>query len=276
VKVDRLWKENGLFAMTAGDRRFESRNVIVAMANYQVPYVPEFGRQLTSGIRQLHSNEYRNPSQLQPGEVLVVGVGNSGADIAMEVARTHPTWISGKEAGHVPSRIDTAVARYFLVRLVRFVGHHVLAVNTPVGRKIRPKLLHKGTPLVRVKPQDLTAAGITRVGRVTGVTSGLPQIDGGAPLEVSNIIWCTGFKHGFPWIDLPVFGPDGEPEHRDGVVEKAPGLYFVGLHFLHALSSATLFGVDRDARRVVNALASREAAVGPCVTGQAAQQWAGA
>ena len=138
VRVHRLWREGDRFVLAAGSKRFESENVVVAMANYQVPRVPEFAHRLDPGIVQLHSHEYRNPSQLQEGGVLVVGVGNSGGDIAIEVARTHPTWLSGKESGHIPWRIETFLARNFLVRLVRLAGHHILSVNTPIGRKLRP------------------------------------------------------------------------------------------------------------------------------------------
>ena len=126
VKVDRLAKEGDRFVVTAGALRFEAENVVVAMANYQIPRRPEFARDLDSGIVQLHSHEYRNPSQLQDGGVLIVGVGNSGADIAMEVARTHPAWISGKESGHIPWPIESFMGRFFLIRLLRFAGHHVL------------------------------------------------------------------------------------------------------------------------------------------------------
>ena len=225
------------------------------MANYQAPRVPEFARDLDPSILQLHSHEYRNPGQLQEGGVLVVGVGNSGADIAIEVARAHPTWISGTESGHIPVRIDSWIARNVVVRFVRFLGHHVLNVNTPVGRKLRPKLLAKASPLVRVKPKDLVDAGIERVPRVAGVKSGLPMLAGGRLLDVQNVIWCTGYQHAFPWIDLPVFGEDHQPVHERGIVEKVPGLYFVGLHFLYSMSSATLIGVGRDAERVVKVLA---------------------
>ena len=132
--------------MSAGDLRFEAENVIVAMANYQAPRVPEFARDLDPSILQLHSHEYRNPGQLQEGGVLVVGVGNSGAEIALEVSRAHPTWISGTESGHIPWRVDSWIARNLLVRGVRFLGHHVLTVNTPLGRKLRPKLLRQASP----------------------------------------------------------------------------------------------------------------------------------
>jgi putative flavoprotein involved in K+ transport len=257
ISVDRLAKEGDRFVMTAGQQRFESENVVVAMSNYQVPRVPSFACELAPDIVQLHSHEYRNPSQLREGGVLVVGVGNSGADIAVEVVRSHPTWISGKESGHIPFPIESAVSRFFLVRLVRFMGHHILTVRTPIGRKLRPQLLTKATPLVRVKPHELTDAGITRVPRVTGVKNGLPLLADGRTPDVKNVIWCTGYHHGFPWIDLPIFGENGEPAHDRGVVEKVPGMYFVGLHFLYSMTSATLLGVGRDAERIAGTIAAR-------------------
>jgi len=259
VKVDSLSKEGQRFVTTAGDLRFESANVVVAMANYQVPRVPDFARELDPAVVQLHSHDYRNPSQLRDGGVLVVGVGNSGADIGLEVAQSHPTWMSGKESGHIPFRIETFLARNFLVRLVRFVGHHVLTVSTPIGRKVRPKLLSKAAPLVRVKPQDLIDAGIERVPRVVGVRSGRPLLANDRTLDVNNVIWCTGYHPGFAWIKMPIFGEDGRPVHERGIVHGMPGMYFVGLHFLYAMSSASLIGVSRDAERVVKALASRPA-----------------
>jgi len=259
VKVDSLSKEGQRFVTTAGDLRFESANVVVAMANYQVPRVPDFARELDPAVVQLHSHDYRNPSQLRDGGVLVVGVGNSGADIGLEVAQSHPTWMSGKESGHIPFRIETFLARNFLVRLVRFVGHHVLTVSTPIGRKVRPKLLSKAAPLVRVKPQDLIDAGIERVPRVVGVRSGRPLLANDRTLDVNNVIWCTGYHPGFAWIKMPIFGEDARPVHERGIVHGMPGMYFVGLHFLYAMSSASLIGVSRDAERVVKALASRPA-----------------
>ena len=257
IRVDRLWKQGDRFIMTAGHEQFECENVVVAMANYQVPRVPEFAADLDPRIVQLHSHEYRNPSQLQEGGVLVVGVGNSGAEIAIEAAHTHPTWISGKETGHIPWPIDSLIARFFLVRLVRFVGHHVITVGTPIGRKLRPKLLSTANPLVRVKPKDLINAGIESVARVVGVRDGRPLLADDRTLDVQNVIWCTGYEHGFPWIDLPIREEQGLPVHERGVVANVPGLYFVGLHFLYSMTSATLMGIGRDAARVVRAIESR-------------------
>jgi len=257
TRVDRLWQENGRFVIAVGDQRFEADNVVVAMSNYQLPRVPDFADELDPSIVQLHSHHYRNPSQLEKGGVLIVGVGNSGADIAIEVAQTHPTWISGKETGHIPFPIDSYVARNLLVRLVRFVGHYLLSLGTPIGRKVRPKLLHQASPLVRVKPKDLTDAGIERGPRTIGVKDGLPLLADGRTLDVQNVIWCTGYRHDFPWIDLPIFAADGDPVHERGIVKDIPGMYFIGLHFLYAMSSATLIGVGRDAKRIVNAISAR-------------------
>lgn len=258
LKVDKLSREGNRFVVSAGEASFEADNVVVAMSNCQVPRVPFFAKDLDPGILQLHSKEYRNPAQLKDGPVLVVGAGNSGGDIATEVVQTHPTWMAGKETGHIPFRIETFVARHLLLRIVRFVGHRVLTVKTPIGRKVRPKLLAAAPPLVRVKPKDLVAAGVERVPRVMGVQNGLPLLEDGRTVEVANVIWCTGFRPGFSWIDLPILGDRQEPAHESGVVASQPGLYFVGLHFLHAVTSETITGVPRDAKRIVKHIASSE------------------
>jgi putative flavoprotein involved in K+ transport len=150
VKVDRLCRDGNRFVMTAGERRFQSEHVVVAMANYQTPRLPAFATNIDPSIRQLHSRDYRNPSQLQKGEVLVVGVGNSGADISIDVGASHPTWLSGKENGHLPHRIEGFMGRFLFDRLIRFIGHHILCLSTPIGRKARPNFLHRAAPLIRV------------------------------------------------------------------------------------------------------------------------------
>jgi putative flavoprotein involved in K+ transport len=256
VRVDRLWRDDGGFVVAAGDRSWVADNVVVAMSSFQVPRVPAFAADLGPQILQLHSAGYRNPSQLRDGGVLVVGAGNSGAEIALEVAGRQPTWLAGEESGHVPFRIDGAAARLVLLPLMfRVVGHRVLTVGTPIGRRMRPKLLSHGAPLVRVKPRDLTAAGVRRVPRVVGARDGHPLLADRRTLEVANVVWCTGSGPDFSFIDLPVFGDhEHEPAHHRGVVTGQPGLYFVGLSFLYAMSSGFLPGVDRDAEHVVQAI----------------------
>lgn len=256
MRVESVARVGERFVVMASGTRFEADQVVVAMANYQVPHVPEFAAELDSSIVQMHSNEYRNPAQLQAGPVLVVGAGNSAADIAMETVKTHPTWMSGKESGHIPVPIDTFVGKNIFFRAVRFLGHHILTVSTPIGRRVRPKMLHRTTALVRVKPHWLLNAGVERVARVAGVKEGKPLLTDGRVLDVKNVIWCTGFEAGFSWVHLPVFSEGGEPLHERGI-SIVPGFYFVGLHYLYAMSSATLIGVGRDAERVARAVAER-------------------
>ena len=259
VRVDRVWRHDGRFVVAAGDRSWEADNVVVAMSSFQIPRVPAYATDLSPDIVQLHSAGYRNPSQLQAGGVLVVGAGNSGAEIALEVADGHPTWLAGKESGHVPFRIEGAAARFiFQPLLFRVVGHRVLTVDTPIGRRLRPRLLAHAAPLIRVKPKDLAAAEIGRVPRVVGVRHGNPLSADQRILEVANVIWCTGSGPDFSWIDLPLFDEnDQEPTHHRGVVANQPGLYFVGLHFLYAMSSGFLPGVDRDAKHIVHSILAR-------------------
>jgi putative flavoprotein involved in K+ transport len=261
--VERLSRHGDRYLVTAGGHTIAADNVVVAMSNCQQPWIPAFAAELDPSIRQIHSNDYRNPSQLAEGDVLVVGAGNSGADIAIETVRTHRTWMAGKETAHVPFRIETFIARHGLLRIVRFVGYRVLTIKTPIGRKARSKMLTKAAPLIRVKPKDLVAAGVQRVGRVAGVRDGLPVADDGAVLDVKNVIWCSGFRPGFSWIDLPILGDRQEPAHVAGIVESQPGLYFVGLHFLYSMTSETITGMPRDARRIVSHLTARSAATSP-------------
>jgi putative flavoprotein involved in K+ transport len=264
VAVDRLSRNGDRYLVTAGDRSFEAEHVVVAMATFQRPRVPPFAGELDPGVVQLHSNDYRNLSQLQSGGVLVVGAGNSGSEIAIETARGgHPTWMSGRDTGHVPFRIEGLAGRLLLRFIFRFVFHRVLTVDTPIGRKARPKAVSRGGPLIRVKPTDLAAAGVQRVPRMIGVRNGLPLLEDDRVLEVANVVWCTGFQPGFSWIDLPVFERDGEARQKGGIVAGEPGLYFVGLHFLYALSSTMIHGVDRDAKRVADAIAARASRVVP-------------
>ena len=258
VRVDRVSRHEDGFLIVAGDRRFEARNVVVAMANYQRPRVPPFASELDPDIVQVHSFDYRNTGQLREGAVLVVGAGNSGAEIALETVKTHRTWLAGRSTGHVPFRVEGLAARLLLLRLVlRVLFHRILTVATPMGRAVRPKVLHGGGPLVRTKPWDLEAAGVERMPRVVGARNGRPLLEDGRAVEVANVVWCTGFHPGFSWIDLSVFDANGEPRHDRGVVASEPGLYFVGLHFLYAFSSTMIHGVGRDANRIAQAVASR-------------------
>jgi len=216
------------------------------------PRIPPFARELGGNIVQLHSKEYRNPSQIKEGGVLVVGAGNSGAEIAIELARSHQTWLSGRDTGQEPTRAGSLPDHLF-TPLMWFMATRVLTVKNRFGRKFRDHFFDppRGIPLGRVRRKDLAAAGIERVPRIAGVRSGYPVLEDGRALKVSNVIGCTGFTSNCDWIDLSLPAHDGVPIHDRGVVTSCPGLYFVGLPFLYSLSSALVGGVGRDAEHIV-------------------------
>jgi putative flavoprotein involved in K+ transport len=256
VKVDHLTREGDAFLATAGDLEFHANRVVVAMASYQKPKPPEFAGELDSGIVQLHVADYKSPGQLQDGDVLVVGLGNSGAEISMDLARGHRVRLSGEPSAVQPFRPERLSGRILMPLVGPVILNRVLTTSNPLGRKFRSKMLHKAAPLLRVKPKDLVAAGVERVGRVTGVVDGYPNLDDGSVVDVANVVWCTGFEPGFSWIDLPVFDDDGHVVHKRGVVDAVPGIYFVGLKFLYSVLSDTLLAAGRDAGYVVDHFAN--------------------
>jgi putative flavoprotein involved in K+ transport len=259
TRVERVWREGTRYVVSAGDQLFEADNVVIAMSSYQTGRVPKFASELAADITQLHSIDYRNLGQLKDGPVLVVGAGNSGSEVAIEAARAgRTTYFSGRVTGEIPFRIEGTASRLGLARFVfRFVFHRVLTVDTPIGRSARRKVISMGTPLIRTREKDLTEARVTRVPRVEGVRDGLPLLADGRTLDVSNVVWCTGFNPGLSFIDLPIFDTDGEPRHERGIVTEQPGLFFVGQHFQYSLSSTMIHGVGRDAARIANAIAAR-------------------
>lgn len=269
--VQRVARDGERFIVTTNAEEIEADNVVVAMATFQQPRVPPFAHALRPDIVQLHSSEYRSPRQLRPGDVLVAGAGNSGAEIAMDLARDHvagkeKVWLCGRDVGQIPFRVDGTVSRLFMARVtLRIVFHRVLTTRTPVGRKVRRKVLHVGGPLIRTRWPELAAAGVERGPRVTAVEDGLPRLADGRVLDVANVVWCTGFRPGFDWIDLPVFDGHGLPQQQRGIVVQQPGLYFVGLHFLYAMSSTMIHGVGRDAAfiaRTIDAAPARQSRAG--------------
>jgi putative flavoprotein involved in K+ transport len=238
-------------ARTTDGRTFEADNVVVATGVFRKPYTPDFANELDATITQLHSNDYRNLSQLQKGRVLVVGASHSGSDIAYEAAATHDVVLSGTDTGQLPVPIESRRGRMGF-RLLVFAGTHILNVNTPMGRKMRPHVRHGGGPLLRYRKKDLLAAGVERaVGRTVGVENGRPMLSDGRVLDVRNVIWCTGFRPDFSWIDLPIeFGDDGYPAQYKGAVASSPGLYFAGLPFLHSFASMLITGSARDSEGI--------------------------
>lgn len=256
IEIERLSHDGQRYVAQAGDQQIEADNVVVAMSSFQEPREPDFAAELDAEITQVHVADYKNPGQLRAGSALVVGAGNSGAEIAVELSRTHEVLLSGTSPGVIPFRPESGIARVLMPFVGRIIFHRVLTTSTPIGRKARPKIRAKGSPLLRIKPKDLIAAGVERVARTVGVEQGRPKLEDGRRVGVDNVVWCTGFKTPFTWIDLPIHGPD-EPKHKNGIVDSQPGLYFVGLDFLYSKSSEQIHGVGRDAARIANAIDAR-------------------
>jgi putative flavoprotein involved in K+ transport len=256
--VEALTRENDRFVAATAGRRFEADNVVVATGVFNRPYTPELAAALDPEITQLHSSDYRNLSQLQEGPVLVVGASHSGSDIAYEASASHDVILSGTDTGQIPVPIESRRGRIGF-RVLVYVGTHVLNVDTPMGRRMRPHVRHGGGPLLRYRKSELAAAGVERVlARTVGVDRGRPVLDDGRVLDVRNVVWCTGFRPDFSWIRFPVeTGDDGFPVQYRGAVASSPGLYFVGLPFLHSFASMLVAGAGRDAARVARHIIDR-------------------
>jgi putative flavoprotein involved in K+ transport len=255
IQVEAITRNADRLVIIADDQRFEADNVVLATGGYQLPYRPGFADELDAGILQLHSSEYRTPSQLQDGDVLVVGAANSGADIALEASATHRTWLSGRHPGSEPTRPGSRVDRIFTPPFWFYISR-VASVTNPIGRRLRPRMLTMTLPLGRVKPKDLEAAGVVRLPRAAGVRDGRPVMDDGQVVDVANLVWATGYRPGFDSVHLDVFDPAGQPVHDRGITAE-PGLYFIGLFFLSSLASSLVGGVGRDAEYIARHIAGR-------------------
>jgi putative flavoprotein involved in K+ transport len=229
----------------------ETDNVVVATGAFQRPRVPEVAARLSAGIQQLHSSQYHNPFELPDGPVLVVGAGNSGAQIALELARYRKVWLAGRDTGHLPRRL---LGRDLFDWIWPVMAR--ATADTRLGRRMRARARRGGDALIGIPERELAGAGVVRVGQITEERGGLP-VCGGAVLDPSVIVWCTGFAPDYGWIDLPVFGADGFPRQSRGVVPDAPGLFFLGLRFQHRMSSSLIGGVGEDAAFIAEQVARR-------------------
>ena len=259
TRVERIARDGEGYLVECDDGQIAADNVVVATGTFGRPFTPAFAGELDPRIVQLHSSEYQRPSLLLDGPVLVVGASHSGADVAMDVAPTHRTILAGRDTGQAPVDIESRRGRV-VWRVLAFLARRVLTLKTPIGRKMRSEIRSHGGPLLRHRRADLEAAGVERTtARVAGVRDGRPLLDDGTVLDVANVVWCTGFRQDFGWIDLPVCDQDGWPREERGVVPEAPGLYFSGLAFQYAFSSMLLLGAGRDAEHVAEHIATRMA-----------------
>jgi putative flavoprotein involved in K+ transport len=269
VRVTRLGPDGSFgrpetrFVVDTDAGRYRCANVVVATGTFgRTPHVPAFAGDLDPHIVQVHSSEYRRPSQLADGPVLVVGASHSGCDIAYELALSRTTTLAGRDCGQVPIPWDSRQLA-MAAPLIMFAWRHVLTRRTPMGRRMMPHVRQHGGPMLRVKRADLAGRGVLRTTcRVEGVRDGRPLLGDGTVVDVANVVWATGFEQRFEWIDLPVVGDDGWPREFRGVVDEVPGLFFCGLSFQYAFASMVLPGVGRDAGFIAQriAAASRVAA----------------
>lgn len=239
--------EAGYLVHTASGHTYRAQRVIVATGPYTAPRVPEWATELPATVVQLHSSAYLRPSQLPgTGPVAVVGSGNSALQIAADVAATgRPVFVAFDE--QVPAMPNNQLT-WALLMLTGFmrIPHH-----TALGQRLA------------ARPEPVVSGDLAKLRRFANVTfidravAALPTgaIQGrrtaSAPLEA--VVWATGYRPAYNWIDLPIFAPDGQPRHQRGLT-AAPGVGFLGLHWLTSRRSALLNGAGPDAERVVAAL----------------------
>ena len=250
TRVDSLGWDEERYVFRAGSSTIEADNVVVATGPFQRAYIPPVASRISPTIHQLHSSQYVSPFELPDGPALVVGAGNSGAQIALELAQSRKVSLAGRDTGHLPRRLlGRDIFDWIWPLMRRFT------LDTRVGRRLRRRM-SGGDALIGIPERMLTEAGVVRVGRLTEERGGLP-VCGEGVVEPRVIIWATGFRPDYRWIDLPVFDAEGYPRHDRGVATEAPGLYFVGLRFQHRVSSSLLGGVGADAAFIAEQVAQR-------------------
>jgi putative flavoprotein involved in K+ transport len=238
----------GYLLTTTDGESLRAASVIVATGANQQPYVPAIAGQLQPHIVQLHSSQYRRPSQLPEGAVLVVGAGNSGAQVALELAEAgRKVVLSGPDTGSLPRRfLGRDIYDWLWPTLMR------PSVDSRLGRRLMQGRRFAGDPLVGMSAQALVRCGVERAGRAIAAREGAVVLQDGRTLpSLAAVVWCTGFRPDFSWIELPVLGLDGYPLHRRGIAPDAPGLAFLGMRYQYRFGSALLGGVGEDAAYVV-------------------------
>jgi putative flavoprotein involved in K+ transport len=231
--------------VTATDgRRWRARDVVLATGAHTRPCLPQFAGELDPAVVQLHSRDYRRPAQLPAGPALVVGAGNSGAEIAADLAAGgREVRLSGRDVGHIP-------------RLGRWTYPLMRLLGRPGAALARRGLRRGAEPLGRIRAGELETAGVRRVPRTVGARDGLPLLDDGSTFPVSAVVWCTGLRPDHRCVRVPVLDEEGRLVHRRGITAW-PGLYAVGLPHQSSITSHLVGGVGTDARHVVRHLARR-------------------
>jgi putative flavoprotein involved in K+ transport len=246
--VRRLTRENGQFVLEVDGRRMTAEQVVVATGPFQKPFIPEAASRIGPDVFQAHSTGYRKPSDVPAGTVLVVGGGNTGFQIAEELSNTHRVVLAiGSRQTPLPQRLLGRDLFWWLTKSRLF--------NTTVESRLGRKLRTRDT-LIGSSPRKLRRRyGVELKPRVVDAEGRTVRFEDGSELEVDAVIWATGYRPDYSWIDLPVFDPDGRLRHRRGVTDAA-GLYFLGLTWQHTRGSALIGWVKDDAEFIAEQIAA--------------------
>lgn len=204
TRVDTLTRNGDRYVLEADTQRIRADHVVVATGPFHHPYIPDLAEGLDPSISHLHYSEYRTPDQLPDGPVLVVWAANSGAEIATELAASRDTVLSGRDVGGIPLGLFNNRAFWWLLGTV-------FTTDTWIGSTLKERSQGHGDPLIRLSQEDLARSGVERMPRTEDEVDGRPRVDDGRGLEVAAVVWATGFRPDFDWIDLPrrIFRPDG-------------------------------------------------------------------
>jgi putative flavoprotein involved in K+ transport len=250
LRVDSLQRNDNGFKLTSGNSDYHTRNVIVATGAFRTPYTPAIAKELDPGIFQMHSADYRKPTDLSGKNILVVGAGNSGSEIALELAKaSKKVWLAGRDVGRIPA---DSLGKILGGKPYWWFMRNVMTIRTPIGRRMKSIIFNQGDPLIRARRQELAEAGVEFTPRLMGSVEGKPQLESGRVLPAEGVIWATGYRPNYGWINLSAFEASGLPHHQRGVVPEIPGLYFLGLRFQTGLTSSLMGGVGDDAKFITS------------------------
>jgi putative flavoprotein involved in K+ transport len=250
-RVRSLQAADGRFVVELEGRRLEADQVVVATGPFQSPRVPELADRLAPEVFQTHSTGYRRPSDVPQGTVLVVGGGNTGFQIAKELSATHEVHLAiGSRQTPLPQRLLGRDLFWWLTKL----GLLEKTADSRIGRRARSR-----DTLIGSSPRELGRRyGVDLRPRAVAASGRTMTFADGGMLEVDAVIWATGYRSDYSWIELPVLDPQGRLRHRRGVTD-VPGLSFLGLSWQHTRGSALIGWVEEDAEYVAEQL-SRERA----------------